>query len=69
MPVLHIRGPICEVLTCSVVAAKLGFPVIVRAAYALGGLGSGFAYNMDELTKLVSVSFSHSPQVPRDPET
>eukprot|EP00286_Rhodomonas_abbreviata_P025981 CAMPEP_0181292882 /NCGR_PEP_ID=MMETSP1101-20121128/2757_1 /TAXON_ID=46948 /ORGANISM="Rhodomonas abbreviata, Strain Caron Lab Isolate" /LENGTH=2225 /DNA_ID=CAMNT_0023397409 /DNA_START=197 /DNA_END=6874 /DNA_ORIENTATION=+ len=44
-------------------ATKLGFPVICRAAYALGGLGSGFAYNMDELKALVSVSFSHSPQV------
>jgi len=44
-------------------ALKVGFPVIVRAAYALGGLGSGFAYNMDELRALVSVSFSHSPQV------
>lgn len=44
-------------------AHKLGFPVIVRAAYALGGLGSGFAYNMDEMRKLVSISFSHSPQV------
>lgn len=44
-------------------AEKLGFPVIVRAAYALGGLGSGFAYNMDEMRKLVNISFSHSPQV------
>jgi len=44
-------------------AEKLGFPVIVRAAFALGGLGSGFAYNMAEMRKLVNVSFSHSPQV------
>jgi len=44
-------------------ALKVGFPVIVRAAYALGGLGSGFAYNMDELRALVAISFSHSPQV------
>jgi carbamoyl-phosphate synthase / aspartate carbamoyltransferase / dihydroorotase len=44
-------------------ALKVGFPVIVRAAYALGGLGSGFAYNLDELRKLVQISFSHSPQV------
>lgn len=44
-------------------AEKLGFPVIVRAAYALGGLGSGFAYNMEEMRALVNVSFSHSPQV------
>jgi carbamoyl-phosphate synthase/aspartate carbamoyltransferase/dihydroorotase len=44
-------------------ALKIGFPVICRAAYALGGLGSGFAYNVEELRKLVNVSFSHSPQV------
>ncbi|EKX35079.1 hypothetical protein GUITHDRAFT_160213 [Guillardia theta CCMP2712] len=44
-------------------ALKLGFPVIVRAAYALGGLGSGFAYDMGQLKSLVAVSFSHSPQV------
>mmetsp|Transcript_30549 Transcript_30549/g.73651 ORF Transcript_30549/g.73651 Transcript_30549/m.73651 type:complete len:2104 (+) Transcript_30549:136-6447(+) len=44
-------------------AERLGFPVIVRAAFALGGLGSGFAYNMEEMRKLVNVSFSHSPQV------
>ena len=44
-------------------ALKVGFPVIVRAAYALGGLGSGFAYDIEQLRKLVQVSFSHSPQV------
>jgi carbamoyl-phosphate synthase / aspartate carbamoyltransferase / dihydroorotase len=44
-------------------ARKLGFPIIVRAAYALGGLGSGFANNMDELNALTAISFSHSPQV------
>lgn len=41
----------------------LGFPVIVRAAYALGGLGSGFCSNQDELFKLVSSAFAYSPQV------
>ena len=44
-------------------AEKLGFPVILRAAYALGGLGSGFCNNMDELNKLASKAFSYSPQV------
>ncbi len=44
-------------------AEKLGFPVILRAAYALGGLGSGFCNNMDELNKLASKAFAYSPQV------
>jgi carbamoyl-phosphate synthase large subunit len=42
---------------------KLGFPVILRAAYALGGLGSGFCTNMDELKKLATKAFAYSPQV------
>lgn len=44
-------------------ANKIGYPVIVRAAYALGGLGSGFAYNKQELIELTKKSFTHSPQV------
>ncbi len=44
-------------------AAELGYPVIVRAAYALGGLGSGFCDNEKELVKLCESSFSFSPQV------
>ena len=44
-------------------AAELGYPVIVRAAYALGGLGSGFCDNEEELVKLCESSFSFSPQV------
>ena len=44
-------------------AAELGYPVIVRAAYALGGLGSGFCDNEDELNVLVEKAFSFSPQV------
>ena len=44
-------------------AQKLGFPIIVRAAYALGGLGSGFCTNMEELRTLVSKSFTYSNQV------
>lgn len=44
-------------------AEELGYPVIVRAAYALGGLGSGFCDNEEELVKLCESSFSFSPQV------
>ena len=45
-------------------AAKiLGYPVIVRAAYALGGLGSGFCDNEEQLDQLVEKAFSFSPQV------
>ena len=44
-------------------AAELGYPVIIRAAYALGGLGSGFADNEEELVKLAEKAFSFSPQV------
>jgi len=42
---------------------KIGFPLIVRAAYALGGLGSGFANNENELRELVHKSFTYSHQV------
>ena len=44
-------------------AARLGYPVIIRAAYALGGLGSGFCDNEEELDRLVEKAFSFSPQV------
>lgn len=44
-------------------ARELGYPVIIRAAYALGGLGSGFADNEEELNKLAEKAFSFSPQV------
>ena len=42
---------------------KLGFPVIIRAAYTLGGLGSGFCSNKEELERLAANAFSYSPQV------
>jgi carbamoyl-phosphate synthase / aspartate carbamoyltransferase len=45
------------------VVQDIGFPVIVRAAYALGGLGSGFAENIDELHELCVKAFAASPQV------
>ena len=44
-------------------ASELGYPVILRAAYALGGLGSGFCDNEDELNRLAEKAFSFSPQV------
>ena len=44
-------------------AKELGYPVILRAAYALGGLGSGFCDNEDELNRLAEKAFSFSPQV------
>lgn len=44
-------------------AREVGYPVIVRAAYALGGLGSGFCDNEEELTSLLEKALSFSPQV------
>ena len=44
-------------------AKKLGFPLIIRAAYTLGGLGSGFCSNEEELNKLAENAFSYSPQI------
>jgi carbamoyl-phosphate synthase / aspartate carbamoyltransferase len=44
-------------------ARKIGFPVIVRAAYALGGLGSGFAQDEEQLKALCGKAFATSPQV------
>ncbi|KAI4165542.1 MAG: hypothetical protein LQ342_000955 [Letrouitia transgressa] len=45
------------------VVKQIGFPVIVRAAYALGGLGSGFAENESQLLDLCEKAFTASPQV------
>ena len=44
-------------------AQRIGYPVILRSAYSLGGLGSGFAENPDELRDLSAKSLSLSPQV------
>ena len=44
-------------------AGELGYPIIIRAAYTLGGQGSGFCANEDELDKLSSKAFSYSPQI------
>ncbi len=56
----HAVGTIEE---ASAAAKELGYPVILRAAYALGGLGSGFCDNEQELISLASKSFSYSSQV------
>jgi carbamoyl-phosphate synthase large subunit len=44
-------------------AREVGFPIIIRAAYTLGGLGSGFCENESELESLASKAFSYSPQI------
>ena len=59
-----IRSEACASTEAAKAAAKeLGYPVILRSAFALGGLGSGFCDNEDELVKLAEKSFSFSPQV------
>ena len=59
-----IQSEACESIEQARAAAKaLGYPVILRAAYALGGLGSGFCDNEEELNKLAEKAFSFSPQV------
>ncbi|MBQ4461659.1 MAG: carbamoyl-phosphate synthase (glutamine-hydrolyzing) large subunit [Bacteroidaceae bacterium] len=59
-----IKSEACEnIEQARKAAAELGYPVIIRAAYALGGLGSGFCDNEDELNKLAEKAFSFSPQV------
>jgi hypothetical protein len=52
----NVKDAIC-------VAKEIGYPVIVRAAYALGGLGSGFASTEKELVELCNKAFANSPQV------
>ena len=59
-----IKSEACENLEqARKAAAQLGYPVILRAAYALGGLGSGFCDNEEELNKLAEKAFAFSPQV------
>jgi carbamoyl-phosphate synthase large subunit len=65
----EINIPIAESIACNTVdealaaANTVGYPIIVRAAYALGGLGSGFAANEEELMNLSSRSLTLSPQI------
>ncbi len=59
-----IKSEACETIEhARKAAAELGYPVIIRAAYALGGLGSGFCDNEEELNKLAEKAFAFSPQV------
>ena len=59
-----IKSEACETIEqARQAAADLGYPVILRAAYALGGLGSGFCDNEDELDRLAEKAFAFSPQV------
>ena len=59
-----IKSEACETIQqARKAAATLGYPVILRAAYALGGLGSGFCDNEEELDKLAEKAFAFSPQV------
>ncbi|KAJ2612883.1 Carbamoyl-phosphate synthase [Coemansia sp. RSA 1804] len=56
----HAANSIEEAITA---ANDIGYPLIIRAAYALGGLGSGFASNEEELVALCRKAFAASPQV------
>ena len=59
-----IKSEACSSMEAAKAAAKeLGYPVILRSAFALGGLGSGFCDNEEELVRLAEKSFSFSPQV------
>ena len=59
-----IKSEACEnIEQARQAASQLGYPVILRAAYALGGLGSGFCDNEEELNRLAEKAFSFSPQV------
>lgn len=65
----EIDIPIAESIAANTVdealaaAESVGYPIIVRSAYALGGLGSGFAENKQELRNLSARSLSLSPQI------
>ena len=62
--VLTIKSHAVETMEDARAAAlELGYPVIIRSAYALGGLGSGFCDNEEELNRLAEKSFSFSPQI------
>ncbi|MBN2772739.1 MAG: carbamoyl-phosphate synthase (glutamine-hydrolyzing) large subunit [Prolixibacteraceae bacterium] len=64
---IDVKTPVsiaCKTMEEAVDAAgKVGFPIIIRAAYALGGLGSGFCENIDELKALAAKALSYSPQI------
>ena len=54
----------CESIEEAKAAAKeIGYPIMIRSAYALGGLGSGVCYNEEEFTELAESAFTFAPQV------
>ena len=59
------RHLLCHVvaLQALMAAERIGYPVMIRAAFALGGLGSGFADNSEGLLPLVSLAFKHTNQI------
>ena len=63
----YIKVAPCEaaytIETALEAAERLGYPVLVRAAFALGGLGSGFAHNKEELIHLANSAFAQTTQV------
>ncbi|MDP2890976.1 MAG: carbamoyl-phosphate synthase (glutamine-hydrolyzing) large subunit [Bacteroidota bacterium] len=62
--VLTPRSIACLDLEAAYAAVKIvGYPIIIRAAYTLGGLGSGFCSNDEELKELASKAFTYSPQI------
>ena len=64
---IHLKVPVSKaaanVDAAVAVAAEIGYPVMCRVAYALGGLGSGVAYNREELVELTTKSFAFTSQV------
>lgn len=64
---IHVNVPrsfACTNLSSALEAAQqIGFPLLIRSAFALGGKGSGFVHNEDELIETVNKAFAYSPQV------
>ena len=64
---IHLKVPLSKAVKtiqeALQVADAIGYPVMCRVAYALGGLGSGVAHNKRELLELVKKGFSHAPQI------
>ncbi len=64
---IHLKVPESKAVTCTkdavCVAKKIGYPVMCRIAYALGGLGSGVAYDKEELSEIAEKAFSFAHQI------
>ena len=64
---IHLKVPLSKAVKsikeALQVADSIGYPVMCRVAYALGGLGSGVAHNKNDLLELVKKGFSHAPQI------